>query len=146
MRIEKTITYAGRDAMTLSASYRLTGIEGTLDGRFGIEHNLAVFFDEHPEGTVALGGKEYLLRRGGAARRTSEVTVRLAGLSEGIVVHMDVTAPADIDVRPIATVSQSEGGYEEIAQSLACLFTWPVHLVAGDTFEVTASLTFGPPA
>lgn len=143
VRIEKTITYTGGDSSTLTAAYRLTGIEGTIDGRFGIEHNLAVFFDERPEGTVALGGKEFALRRGAAARRASEVTVRLTGPSEGVVIHMDVGSPADIDVRPIATVSQSEGDYEEIAQSLACLFTWPLHLVAGDTIEVTASLTLG---
>jgi hypothetical protein len=58
-----------------------------------------------------------------------------------IRVRMEVDRPAEIDVRPVATVSQSEGGFEEIAQCLACLFTWPVHLAPGDTFEVTASLT-----
>jgi hypothetical protein len=141
VRIEKTLTYAGSDSRTLTANYRLTGVQGNFEGRFGIEHNLATFFDEHPEGIVAMGGKEYRLQRGGAAKRADEVTVRLAGDSEGIAVRMDVDRPADIDVRPIATVSQSEGGFEEIPQCLAVLFTWPVRLAPGDTFEVAASLT-----
>ncbi len=142
VRVEKTIAFADGDASTLTARYRLTGIKGTVEARFGIEHNLGLFFDEHPAGTVTLGGRDYALGRGGATRRTSEVAVHLAG--HDIRVRMDADRPADIDVRPIATVSQSEAGFEEIVQCLACLFTWPVRLTPGETFEVAASLTLEP--
>lgn len=54
---------------------------------------------------------------------------------------MTVSQPADIDLRTVATVSQSEAGFEEIPQSLACLFSWPLRLAPGDGFEVDLRLS-----
>lgn len=139
LRLEKSLAFE-HGGRTLCARYRLTGLDGLVDARFGIEHNLGLFFDEYPAGEVALGERGYPLRRGGAARRATEATVTLEG--HGISVRMTVNPPADVDVRPIVTVSQSEAGFEEIPQSLACLFSWPLHLAPGETFEVEATLCF----
>ncbi|MBX7111339.1 MAG: DUF1926 domain-containing protein [Dehalococcoidia bacterium] len=138
VRVEKTLTFEA-DGRTLDARYRLTGIEGLVDARFGIEHNLGLFFDEFPRGEVALAGRTHALARGGAARRATEATVALAG--HGICIGMSVSQPADIDLRTVATVSQSEAGFEEIPQSLACLFSWPLRLAPGDGFEVDLRLS-----
>lgn len=140
VRIEKAISIEEDGGRTLRARYRLTGVDGAIDARFGIEHNLGVFFDEYPAGVVALGGRDYTLRRGGAARAASEVTVGL--VNHGVSVRMGADHPADIDVRPVVTVSQSEAGFEQIPQSVACLFSWPIRLARGATFEVEATLTF----
>ncbi|MEZ4552591.1 MAG: alpha-amylase/4-alpha-glucanotransferase domain-containing protein [Dehalococcoidia bacterium] len=138
VRIEKVLAFEA-DGRTLHARYRLTGLEGAVDARFAVEHNLGLFFDEYPRGEVRLGERTHTLQRGGAARRVAEAAAGLAG--HGISVRMTVSRDADIDVRPIATVSQSEAGFEEIPQSLACLFSWPLRLGPGETFELDAALT-----
>lgn len=139
VRIEKAVAFEA-DGRTLRARYRLTGMDGVVDARFAIEHNLGLFFDEFPRGDVMIGARRSALDRGGAARRASEATATLDG--HGIEVRMTVDRPADIDARPIKTVSRSEAGFEEITQSLACLFSWPVRLAPAETFEVQATLTF----
>jgi alpha-amylase len=143
VHIDKVVAFDA-DGRTLRARYRLTGVEGDVDARFAVEHNLGLFFDEHPQGEVALGQRHFSLRRGGAARQTPEATVTLG--EHGISVHMTTDRPADIDVRPVFTVSQSEAGFEEIPQSLACLYSWPLRLAPGETFEVQATLRFNADA
>ncbi|MDA0257018.1 MAG: DUF1926 domain-containing protein, partial [Chloroflexi bacterium] len=48
--------------------------------------------------------------------------------------------PADLDARPVETVSQWEGGFERIRQCLSCLFSWPIELDAGERFTVELAL------
>lgn len=135
--VEKTIRIDTAEPV-LEATYRVTaGTEG-VDARFGIETNLAMLFREHRRGEAALDGRHVSLPRGGAARAVTSVALAMDEISVGV--GLSVEPPADVDIRPIETVSRSEGGFERTSQQLAVLVSWPLRLAGAESFDATLRL------
>src|SRR5690606_31356863 len=118
--------------------YRVTAPEGALDARFAVELNLGLLFAERPAGELVVAGRTFPLPRGGAERGVDECTLRLA--EPPVTLRVECARPADLDVRPVQTVSRSEGGYERTAQQLAVLLSWPLRLAGDDSFTTTVRL------
>ena len=140
VRVEKTLVLED-GASGIEARYRLTGVEGQVRARFGVEFNFGIYFPEELRGNVETGERSLSLERGSAVRGVDGFALTL----EDPAVRLDVawSAPADLDVRPLTTVSRSESGLESNPQCLTCLPTWPIALAPGETFEVTLTLTVG---
>jgi 4-alpha-glucanotransferase len=132
-RVEKTLRVDDADPRRVQAEYRVTALEGLPDARFGVECNFAAYFSEDLRGSVHIDGDAHDLLTGGAGRASGVVLA-----IEEPLMRAEVTSnvEADVDVRPITTVSQSEAGMESIRQGLACLFTWPLRLAVGEHFAV----------
>ncbi|MEZ4502653.1 MAG: alpha-amylase/4-alpha-glucanotransferase domain-containing protein [Dehalococcoidia bacterium] len=142
VRVEKTLTVSD-DGGALRASYRLTGLEGTVAARFATEANFGICFPQHLSGRLDAGSKRLDLKRGGATRGIESCTLVLD--DPKIAAHLTTSVPADLDARPLTTMSRSERGLEENQQALTCLLSWPVRLAPGETFEVSLQLTVGAP-
>ena len=136
VRVEKTIRLDDADPRALHVEYLLTCTEGDLDARFGVEVNFAMLF-----GAARIDGDPIDLGKVTAVTDASEVA--LDGWDETLGAELRTSAPCDLDVRPITTVSQSEAGTESIRQSTACLCSWPLRLHAGDTFTAAFTLRIG---
>ena len=143
VRVEKTITFPASGG-TLRGTYRLTGLEGNIDARFGIEANYGICFSQDFSGRVTAGTKTFDLRRGGSARSVEHYEVALDDPS--VSVSVEASRPADLDARPLTTVSRSERGLERNQQALTCLLMWPLRLEVGDTFEVSLDVSVGAAA
>jgi alpha-amylase len=142
MRVEKTLRLDDRDGRRVRARYVLTSVSGAPQARFGVECNFAAYFPEHLAGSVTVGDVDCSLLEGGAGVG-SELVLTLEDPSMQVTVHSDIEA--DIDARPVTTMSQSEAGLESIRQGLACVFTWPLRLSPGDRFAVSLDLRVAPP-
>ncbi|MGE3856606.1 MAG: alpha-amylase/4-alpha-glucanotransferase domain-containing protein [Dehalococcoidia bacterium] len=137
VRVEKALTIAA-DGAAVRAAYTLTGVEGVVDARFGVESNFGVCFAHDFRGVVTAEGRALDIRRGGAARMVGSLDLAVDAPAVGARIEAD--RPADLDVRPLTTVSGSEHGLERLQQAVTCLLTWPVRLAAGERFEVTLDL------
>lgn len=137
VHVEKALAIAA-DGARVQARYRLTGVSGLVDARFGIESNFGVCFAHDFGGNVTAGGRTFDLRRGGAVRGATRLD--LAVDEPPVGASIETTRAADIDMRPLTTVSGSERGLERIQQAVTCLLTWPVRLAPGERFEVTLNL------
>jgi hypothetical protein len=141
VHVEKTLTVpdgGGAGGAAVQARYRLTGVSGLVDARFGIEANFGVCFAHDFGGRVTAGGRTFDARRGGAVRAATRLDLTVDEPNIGASIETD--RAADIDVRPLTTVSGSEHGLERIQQAVTCLLTWPVRLAPGERFEVTVDL------
>lgn len=136
--VRKTIEVAS-DAADIGATYRVTSTDGTVDGRFAVELNLAMLFRERAQGVLRIGARDFRLPRGGASRGAELLTLTMEDID--VSAAISVTPPADADVRPIETVSRSEGGFERTAQQIAVLLSWPVRLAPGEEFTPTVTLS-----
>ncbi|MEX2446078.1 MAG: alpha-amylase/4-alpha-glucanotransferase domain-containing protein [Dehalococcoidia bacterium] len=139
-RVEKTLRFP-MQTPDVEARYRVTAAHGTLDARFGVELSLGVLFGERPRGTVEAGGRSVAVPRGGAARAVDAATVTMEDID--VVLRIRVSPAADLDVRPIETVSRAEDTFDRTPQELALLFTWPVRLEGDAAFEPTVTLSLG---
>ncbi|MPZ97806.1 MAG: DUF1926 domain-containing protein [Dehalococcoidia bacterium] len=137
-RVEKTVSVAeaGRE---IEARYRVSAAEGALDARFAVELNFGLLFAEHPAGELVVAGRTFGLPRGGAGRSVDECVLRMT--EPPVTLRIECTRPADLDVRPVETLSRSEGGYERTAQQLAVLLSWPLRLTGDESFATTVRLS-----
>ncbi len=133
-RVRKQIDLAPKGGV-VDVRYRVTADDGHVAARFGVELNFGVYFQQVTRGRATAGARDIDLRRGGAARNVLSASVALEG--PDVAVHIESSAPVDVDMRPVSTVSQSERGLERTPQALACLLTWPLSLGAGESFDVT---------
>ena len=138
VRVDKTLRVATEEP-TVEASYRIAPEDGELEARVAVEVNLAMLFRERRHGQATLGDRQVELPRGGAARGVTSAALAMDDIAVGV--GLAIEPPADIDIRPIETVSRSEGGFERSAQELAVLVSWPLRLVPGETFEATVRLS-----
>ncbi len=126
-----------RDA-TVTARYRLTTAGGPLDGRWGVQWNLALSAGEAPGRYLSLPGTPSLASTG-----------RLGGVTEvtlvdewlGLTARLAWSPDAELAWGPVETVSVSEGGFERIYQGLALLLIWPLGAERG---EMAVSLEVAP--
>ena len=71
-------------------------------------------------------------------------SVRLVDVLSDQVVSLEASPGATFCVRPLETVSQSEGGFERVFQGLCVLVCWPLTAARGGRAEFVVSLRFGP--
>ncbi|MEX2230148.1 MAG: alpha-amylase/4-alpha-glucanotransferase domain-containing protein, partial [Dehalococcoidia bacterium] len=130
-RVEKRIDIPGHGG-AIDVRYTVEATSGRVDARFGIECNFGIFFQQQTRGAVTVGDRTLGLRRGGAGRGVDRCIIALEEPEIAVTITSDLTA--DVDVRPVDTISQSEKGLERTSQALACLFSWPVALAPGERF------------
>ncbi len=140
LTITKAITMIA-DSDVLEVAYLIEGLPQDRDFHFGVEWNFAglpsgasdrFFHDQDGDSLGQLGVRQDLHG------------VKSLGLTDqwlGIDVRLGVDRPSSIWAFPIETVSQSEGGFEAVHQSVAVVPHW---IVTGNpqgrwsvTFEVT---------
>jgi 4-alpha-glucanotransferase len=140
VRITKSCTLAAGGA-TLEITYLLEGLPRDRALHFAVEMNFAglpsgaddrFFHDDAGRNLGHLGSWLDL------------ADVRSLGLTDGwlgIDVRLDLSRPSGIWTFPIETVSQSEGGFELVHQSVAVLPHWIVTPDAQGTWRVSFQLT-----
>ncbi len=92
--------------------------------RFAVTVNLGLLYRFEPSGTLTIATAPHPLPSGGGASGVQHVRVAMDDVPVAVVI--EVSPPAEIDVRPIATESRSEGGFEHTNQALAVLMSWPI--------------------
>lgn len=135
--VEKTVTI--REA-TVEVRYRLgapAGMAG-VSGQWAVQFNLALTAGDAPRRYLTATGRPSLGSTGGE-RGTSGVA--LVDEWIGVRVRLEWAPVADLAWGPVQTVSLSEAGFERIYQGTALLVVWPVELFAGETRELSASIT-----
>ncbi|HSB81206.1 MAG TPA: alpha-amylase/4-alpha-glucanotransferase domain-containing protein [Candidatus Methylomirabilis sp.] len=113
------------DVPRLRVEYRLEGEGIRLPGRFGVELNLAFYMGPPPERTVEINGEPpsdpslFAVAEADAVRE-----VRIADAWLGLAARLELDPPARLWRTPVQTISQSEEGYERVAQQIALLPHW----------------------
>jgi 4-alpha-glucanotransferase len=130
LAVDKRVSVRGA---TITARYRLSA-DGNLDGRWGVQWNLALSAGEAPGRYLTLPGQPSL---GSSGRRSGVSGVSLVDEWLGLEARLSWAPAAELAWAPVETVSVSEGGFERIYQGLALLLTWPL---AGTSAEVTTAL------
>lgn len=140
VRITKGITLESGGS-TLEIAYLLEGLPTDRPLHFGVEFNLAglpagaddrYFHNESGEQLGHLGSKLDL------------VEMQSLGLYDdwlGIDVRLDIDRPTSIWTYPIGTVSQSEGGFELVHQSVVVKPHWMLQANDEGQWSVTMRLT-----
>ena len=127
-----------RDAV-LTARYRLAAQPGRLEGRWGVQWNLALSAGDAPGRYLTAPGRPSL---GSAGRLTGEREIALVDEWLGLAARLAWTPAAEVTWGPVETVSVSEAGFERIYQGLALLLLWPL---GGEAREMEITLTVGTP-
>ncbi|MEZ6067114.1 MAG: alpha-amylase/4-alpha-glucanotransferase domain-containing protein [Planctomycetaceae bacterium] len=126
LTITKIITLDAQQGTLLDIRYELTGMEPGQSLRLGIEFNFAAmpagaddryFYDAHGQQLGQLG-----------TCLDIDSTDRIGLVDEwlGIDASLDFSQPAGLWTFPIQTVSNSEGGFELVHQSVAVIPHWNV--------------------
>lgn len=129
------------DAPRLAVEYRL-GPEGdTAPSRFGVELNLAFYMGPPPDRYVEINGERPADPSFFAVAEAPGVRdLRIVDAWLGLAVRLSLDPPGTLWRFPVQTISQSESGYERVAQQIALLPQWP--LGGPDAVgELTLSLT-----
>ncbi|MEK7221332.1 MAG: alpha-amylase/4-alpha-glucanotransferase domain-containing protein [candidate division NC10 bacterium] len=115
------------DVARLAVDYRLEpeGIEAP--SRFGVELNLAFYMGPPPDRFVEINGERPADPSFFAVAEATEVReVRIVDAWLGLAAHLGLEPPATLWRCPVQTISQSESGYERVAQQIALLPHWPL--------------------
>jgi alpha-amylase len=126
LRVQKRFRLAP-DVAGFSVEYRLEVQGVTAPDRFGVELNLAFYMGPPPDRTVEINGEQaedsslFAVAEAGDVR---DIRVLDAWLGLAAVVGLD--PPARLWRCPVYTISQSEAGYERVAQQIMLLPHWPV--------------------
>ncbi len=128
LEVDKLVSVRGA---TISARYRLSG---ALDGRWGVQWNLALSAGNAEGRYLTLPERPAL---GSAGRRAGLLDVTLVDEWLGLQARLSWSAGAELAWGPVETVSVSEAGFERLYQGIALLLTWPV---SGTTAELTTAL------
>ncbi len=137
--ITKGVTLAA-DGHTLEVAYLLEGLPQDRTLHFGVELNFAGLPSGADDRYFYRGDRQRLAQLGA---RLDEANVTEFGLVDewlGVDVRLSTNAPADVWTWPIETVSQSEGGFELVHQSVVVLPHWHIHGDAQGRWSVTMSL------
>lgn len=113
------------DAPRLTVEYRLEGCRIEAPSRFGVEVNLAFHMGPPPDRTVEINGGQSANPSLFAVAEAPHVwQIRVADAWLGLAARLDLDPPARLWRTPVLTISQSEEGYERVAQQLALLPHW----------------------
>jgi alpha-amylase len=140
IRITKGVTMAA-GSPTLEIAYLLENVPSDIPLHFGVEMNFAGLpsgaddrYFHDAEGT----------RLGQLGKQLDLADVTCLGMTDewlGIDVVMKLNRPTDIWTFPVETVSQSEGGFELVHQSVCTIPHWLVRGDAAGKWSVTMHLT-----
>jgi alpha-amylase len=141
VKVTKGVTLeAGSDQLQIA--YLLEGLPRDRSLHFAVEFNFAGMPDGADDRYFYQGQRRKLGRLG--ARLDLHETTELHLVDEwlGLDVGLDANRPGGIWTFPVATVSQSEGGFELVHQSVAVLPHWHVQGDADGRWSVTLTLNF----
>ncbi len=126
LRVHKRFRLAP-DAPRLAVEYRLEP-DGIIEPvRFGVELNLAFYMGPPPDRVVEINGERAADPSLFAVAETSGVReVRIVDAWLGLAAHLRLDPPGMLWRCPVQTISQSEAGYERVAQQVALLPHWPL--------------------
>ena len=140
LTLEKTLRARAADPF-ITVSYRLRWDgEAPLSGRWGVQCNCALSAGDAPGRYYRVEGNPSLGSRGGL-ERASELTMVDEWL--GCELTIGCAIPAAVAWAPVETVSLSESGFERIYQGSALLFSWPVALGPGQSWETSLRVRIG---
>jgi hypothetical protein len=124
LRIEKRFRLAP-DAARLTVEYRLEPNGLVAGSRFGVELNLAFYMGPPPDRVVEVNGKQAADPSLFAVAETARVgEVRIVDAWLGLAARLALDPPGTLWRCPVQTISQSEAGYERVAQQVALLPHW----------------------
>lgn len=112
-------------APRLRVEYRLEGERIAAPSRFGVEMNLAFYMGPPPNRAVEINGEPpsdpslFAVAEAAAVQQ-----VRIADAWLGLAARLELDPPAWLWCTPVQTISQSEEGYERVAQQIALLPHW----------------------
>jgi alpha-amylase len=111
----------------LSLDYRLEPDGIAMPSRFGVELNLAFYMGPPPDRFVEINGERAEDPSFLAVAETSDVReIRLVDSWLGLAARLVLEPPGTLWRCPVQTISQSEAGYERVAQQVALLPHWPL--------------------
>jgi alpha-amylase len=111
----------------LSLDYRLEPDGIAVPSRFGVELNLAFYMGPPPDRFVEINGERAEDPSFLAVAETSDVReIRLVDSWLGLAARLVLEPPGTLWRCPVQTISQSEAGYERVAQQVALLPHWPL--------------------
>ena len=140
LTLEKSLRVRADDPV-VAVSYRLRWSgEAPLEARWAVQCNLALSAGEAPGRYFRVAGHPSLGSRG-----RLEAASGLAMIDEwlGCELALTCTTPAAVAWAPVETVSLSETGFERIYQGSAVLFSWPLGLAPGQTWETSLRVRVG---
>lgn len=123
LRVRKRFRLAP-DAPRLAVEYQLES-ESAESGRFGVELNLAFYMGPPPDRVVEINGQRAADPSLFAVAETADVReVRVVDAWLGLAARLKLDPPGRLWRCPVQTISQSEAGYERVAQQIALLPHW----------------------
>ncbi len=131
LRVEKRFRLAP-DAPLLTVAYRLRAEGAARAARFGVELNLAFYMGPPPDRFVEINGRSAEDPSFFAVAETPGVEeVRVVDGWLGLAARLRLDPPGTLWRCPVQTISQSEAGYERVAQQVSLLAHWPLGQAAG---------------
>ena len=126
LRVRKRFRLAP-EAPRLTVEYRLEPQGSAGPSRFGVELNLAFHMGPPPDRFVEINGKRPADPSLFAVAETAGVReFRIVDAWLGLAALLSLDPPATLWRCPVQTISQSEAGYERVAQQIALLPHWPL--------------------
>ena len=126
LTVEKRLRLAPA-APELAADYRLELDGLAVPSRFGVELNLAFYMGPPPDRFVEINGERAEDPSFFAVAETSDVReIRIVDSWLGLAVRLVLDPPGTLWRCPVQTISQSEAGYERVAQQVTLLPHWPL--------------------
>ncbi|MBZ0159270.1 alpha-amylase/4-alpha-glucanotransferase domain-containing protein [Candidatus Methylomirabilis sp.] len=126
--------YAFTDNRGLAVLYRVQNPgSDRLDIRFGVELNFFLPGLALGQSLITVGDQCVLFDSPTSAAEVERFTVSIQGSDPQLRIELD--HPAILYSHLVATVSQSEDGYERTVQGVAAMPTWDLHLDPGQEWE-----------
>jgi 4-alpha-glucanotransferase len=139
IKITKGVTLSS-GSPTLEIAYLLEGLPPNEPIHFGVEFNFAALPSNCDDRYFHDGEGRRLGHLGRQLDLTGAGALALVDEWLGIELVWRASCPASIWTFPIETVSQSEGGFELVHQSVAVLPHWHIQADADGRWSVTMSL------
>jgi len=134
--------YSITDNRGLTVLYRMQNQgRDRLDIRFGVELNFFLPGLAFGQSFVTQGDRRVSLDHPAGTAAVERFTLSVEEF--GPQLHIELSRPAMLYSHLIATVSQSEDGYQRTVQGMAAMPTWDLHLGPGELWEgrIGAALT-----
>jgi alpha-amylase len=136
---KSVIAMADDPALTVTYRLRWEG-EEALEARWAVQWNLTLSAGDAPGRYYRVAGRPSLGSRG---RLLAVHGLAMVDEWLGCELALRWASPADVAWAPVETVSLSETGFERIYQGSALLFTWPLRLPPGRTWETSLRVVIG---
>jgi len=138
--LEKTIRLKTAGSLVVEHGVRS---EADLELLFATEWNLAFLTGHGDYSTVTDGEAEHALAEPVVFSDTA--TVAFADRLRNSVLRFSMDPAGQVWIRPLETVSQSEGGFERVFQGVTVWFVWPVRARGGALQTYALEMTSGTP-